>query len=240
GPAATIKDNSLVLGKPVLACSKNSGTVWFDDVSIDQIDAHGKVIKSIRKENLKSRRGWSLWSENGVGNAKSESVGHNDALALSISGTTGNANLSAEYLQFPLEQGATYRITGWMKGQAIPPDAKCNLRLDLLAARTPLFAWDRSFLGFELDGYVAWGKKNQVPLFLGEFGAVRQAFEADRGGLRWASDMLDLLRERGLHFTYHDYHEVHMGMFYGDDTLPDPANANTPLMQLFQEKLATN
>jgi len=238
GPAVTIKDTSLVLGRPALVCAKNSGKVWFDDVSVDQIDTRGKVMKSVRKENLKSRRGWYLWSENGVGNATSESTGHDDAQSLSVSGTTADANLSAEYLQFRPEQGATYRIAGWMRGQAVPPEAKCNIRIDLFASRAPLFAWDRAFLGYELDAYVAWGKRNQVPLFLGEFGAVRQAFEADRGGLRWTSDMLDLLRERGLHFTYHDYHEVHMGMFYGDDNLPDPANANAPLMQLFRDKLA--
>lgn len=237
GPAAIIKDPSLVLGRPVLACAKNSGKVWFDDVTIEQIDPRGQVLKTIRDENIKSRRGWYLWSENGIGNAGSETTGHADALSLSISGTTADANLSAEYLQFRLEQGATYRIAGWMKGQAVPVDAKCNVRLDLYASRVPLFAWDRAFLGYEIDGYVAWGKKNRVPLFLGEFGAVRQAFDAERGGVRWASDMIDLLNERGLHFTYHDYHEVHMGMFYGDDTLPDPANANTPLMDLFRSKL---
>jgi hypothetical protein len=76
-----------------------------------------------------------------------------------------------------------------------------------------------------------------VPLFLGEFGAIRQTFEADRGGLRWANDMLDLINERQLNFTFHDYHEVYMGLFYGDDSLPDPANSNRALLELFKSKL---
>ena len=49
--------------------------------------------------------------------------------------------------------------------------------------------------------------------------------------------MLDLILEENLHFAYHDYHEVFFGIYFGDDTLPDPNNANTALIELFKEKL---
>jgi endoglucanase len=77
-----------------------------------------------------------------------------------------------------------------------------------------------------------------VPLFWGEFGAIKNAFEDERGGLRWVNDMLDLLLERQLSFTYHDYHEDSMGIFIGDKGLPDPNHANQPLIDLFRQKLA--
>ena len=51
--------------------------------------------------------------------------------------------------------------------------------------------------------------------------------------------MLDLMRARKLHFTYHAYHEESFGLYRGKNgTLPDPANANTPLIELFTKQLA--
>jgi len=50
--------------------------------------------------------------------------------------------------------------------------------------------------------------------------------------------MPDLLLERQLSFTYHDYHEESMGIFIGDKSLPDPNHANRPLIDLFRQKLA--
>ena len=97
---------------------------------------------------------------------------------------------------------------------------------------------DKKFVAQELDAYVAWGKRHQVPLFLGEWGAIKFAFDDDRGGLRWVADMLDLLRARHLHFSYHSYHENMFGIYRGDGTLPDPANANAPLIELFTKQLA--
>jgi endoglucanase len=98
-----------------------------------------------------------------------------------------------------------------------------------------LLGWDRDFLTRELDAYVAFGKQHRVPLFLGEFGTVRQSFEADRGGQRWVSDMLELLDERGLSYAYNSYHDSYMGLFFGEGTLPDPTNANQPLLELLRQ-----
>ena len=124
-----------------------------------------------------------------------------------------------------------------MRGQNIPAAATCYIRLDLLSSRVPVTVRDKDFLRQELDGYVAWGNAQGVPLYVGEWGTIRASYENDRGGLRWSNDMLDLILERNLSFAYHDYHEQHMGIFYGDGSLPDPKHANTPLVELFRSKL---
>jgi endoglucanase len=96
---------------------------------------------------------------------------------------------------------------------------------------------DKKFLAQELDAYVAWGRAHKVPLFLGEWGTIRFSFDDDRGGLRWVADMLDLMKARKLHFAYHTYHEDSFGLYRGAARLPDPANANQPLIQLFTKQL---
>jgi endoglucanase len=99
-------------------------------------------------------------------------------------------------------------------------------------------ASDRAFVQQEVDAYVDWGRRHKVPLFLGEFGAIKLAFEGDRGGLRWVGDMLDLLAERRVSFSYHAYHEDGFGLYRGPGSaLPDPARANDKLIELFTQKL---
>ena len=116
-----------------------------------------------------------------------------------------------------------------MRGKEIPPTATCQLRLDFFSARAPVQESDKKFLAQELDAYVAWGRAHKVPLFLGEWGTIRFCFDDDRGGLRWVADMLDLMKARKLHFTYHVFHEDGFGLYRGTNgTLPDPANANSP------------
>jgi endoglucanase len=125
-----------------------------------------------------------------------------------------------------------------MRGEKIPPEASCRIRLDFFSARAPVQASDKAFIAQELDAYLDWGRKHGVPLFLGEWGAIRFAFDNDRGGLRWVGDMLELLDARGLSFTYHAYHEDAFGIYRGGGALPDAARANTPLIELFTQKLA--
>ena len=238
GAPFTATDSALVVGKPSLGCSRNSGKAWFDDLRLEELDSKGKLKRTIWSMNLHSKRGWFYWTKDGSGTASNESVGHSDNDSVAISGSQSDANLSAEYLQFRVEPKSVYRLSGWMKGQAVPAKATCQIRIDFYSARAPVFPLDKSFLAYEMDAYVNWGKRQHVPLFLGEFGVVRQTFEADRGGLRWVDDMLDLIAQRQLNFTYHDYHETYMGLFYGDNSLPDPAQANQALLDLFKAKLA--
>ena len=72
---------------------------------------------------------------------------------------------------------------------------------------SPLAATLASGLAAQVDNFLSWGARQNVPMYLGEFGAYRACFEHDKGGLAWVSDMLDILRERSLPFTYHADHE---------------------------------
>jgi endoglucanase len=238
GAPFRIDDPKIVVGKPVLVAKANSGRVYFDDLVLEELAADGSVKREIWRQNLTNTRGWFFWSADGKGGAVPGHEGHGDDKSIVVAGTRGDANLGSDVLRFRAERGATYRLSGWMRGVAIPPTATCQIRLDFFSARAPVQRSDKKFVAQELDAYVAWGKRHKVPLFLGEWGAIRFAFDDDRGGLRWVADMLDLMRARHLHFSYHSYHESMFGIYRGDGTLPDPANANTPLIDLFTKQLA--
>jgi endoglucanase len=206
---------------------------------VEQLGEDGTVVKEIWRVDFTSHRGWFYWTKDGGGRS-STNTGHDDAVSLAISGTTDVANLSADIYQFELEQGATYRMNGWMKGERVSEKANCQLRLDFFSAEAPQHSWDKAFLAQELDAYLAFGKRHGSPMYLGEFGTIVDSFQQDRGGIRWVEDMLSLLEERRLHFTYHAYHEDGFGLYYGSSTLPSPEFSNKKLIDLFETKLVSS
>ena len=239
GAPFKVDDPAIVVGKPVLVVKANSGKVWFDDLTLEELDGDGKVKRVIWQRNLTNVRGWYFWTKDGKGGAVRSENGHGDGASIVAAGTVGDANLGADVLRFRAAPGATYRLSGWMRGEKVPATATCQIRLDFFSSRAPVHDSDRAFVEQEIDAYVAWGKRENVPLFLGEWGAHRNAFDEDRGGLRWVADMLDIVRARKLSFTYHAYHEGDFGIYRGMGAQPDPARANTALIDLFTKTLNT-
>jgi hypothetical protein len=62
--------------------------------------------------------------------------------------------------------------------------------------------WDRAMLASVLDTALSLRELRGRPVFVGEFGAHAAR---DPSGLRWIEDVLSLMNERGLHYTYHNY-----------------------------------
>lgn len=236
-PAVRVEDASWQLGKPVLVCDANAGTASFDDLVLERLEEDGKSWKPLWSRNLDTKRGWYFWTQNGHGRSVLSTSGHGDGSALSIEKTTSFANLGADPLRFVPELGRSYRLRGFMQGENVSTDARCALRLEFFSSRAPVQTRGRAYLKQELDAYLSWGKRQEVPLYLGEFGSIRASYEGARGGLRWTSDMLDLLLEADVGFAYHAYHEEYFAFFYGNGALPDTRNQNTPLLELFTQKL---
>jgi endoglucanase len=239
GEPFRVDDPAVVVGKPLLVVKQvGAGKVWFDDLTLEELNADGKTVKRVVwQKNLTGTRGWYFWTKDGKGGAVRSTNGHGDDASIVAANTVGDANLGADVLRFRTTPGATYRLSGWMRGEKVPATAVCQIRLDFFTSRAPVHESDRAFVEQEIDAYVAWGKREKVPLFLGEWGVIRQGFDEDRGGLRWVSDMLDIMRARGLSFSYHAYHEDGFGLYRGAGTLPDPARANTALIDLFTKTL---
>lgn len=233
----TVTDPELALGRPVLACRHRSGQAFFDDLVIEEVAPDGEVRRVLVREDLDTARGWRPRFEPAGARIRVAGGGHGDDHCLMLDRSPTGIDLLGDAWMFPTRGGATYRMSGWMRGQAIPALPSCHLVLELL--RSPVRVWGqtREFLAAELDAYVAWGKREQVPLYVGEWGTISYSFEAGRGGLQWAEDVLDLLLERELSFALFSYHENHMGLYYGSASLPDPAWANTPLLDLLKNGL---
>jgi len=256
-----VSDPKIVVGKPFLVCDQGRGTASFDTLSLGRCPATGAckasepppprpvgkkkhapapdvaVEETLLETDLDTLRGWYFWKQNADGQAFFDLHGHGDSTALSITGTTAAANLGADPLRFFAKQGSEYTLRVLAKGQGLAESARCLIRLEFYASKVPVQARDKQYLEQELAAYLAWGEHNQVPVFLGEFGTIRQSFLPGRGGLNWVADMLDVLLSRRVHFTYHAYHETPFGLILGGDTLPNSYRLYLPLYELFVSKL---
>lgn len=214
-----------------------NGQVSFDDVVIKEFNPSGELTRTF---NFDTNRldDWGFWSLNGTGKAGTSTAGHNDAAALTITGTTADSNISNYNQPIITKQGYSYQVSGWMKGDNVTADANAQIRLDLYTSTKPLQVRDKKFLNQLLQPYINWGKKNGVPLYLGEFGAGRPTFENNKGGLAWVNDVLDIALKNNLSFNYHTYHEDSFGLNPGYGELIDPSLVNKPLKNLFMAKLA--
>jgi len=237
-PRLTVQDPRIRIGHvSLVGRGVAAGTATFDDVTVDEYDERGARVGEIMHLDLRNTGGWYFWTANGSGRSGSVPGGHDGPGALTIEGTTDDANLGSGQREFRPRPGHAYAISGWMKGARLPVDSRVQIRLDFLGSETPVLGRNKAFLASELGRYIAWGHAHHVPLFLGEFGLHRPCFEDGRGGLTWVEDMLDLADQHGLSFAYHAYHEDGFGIYRGSGPV-DPARANQGLIDLFTRRLA--
>ncbi len=238
GEKYKVTDPKISIGLAALVGQGVKGKIYFDNMVIKEYNPDGSFSRNVLELNPQSSDNWNYWSANNSGTSGfSTATGAGDATSLYIANATGDCNLSNYVQVFQPKQNYSYQISGYMKGETVAPDAACRIRIDFLTTNNPVLPRDKSYLENALSHYFSWGASKNVPLFLGEFGAGVHCFENDKGGTQWVSDMLDILKANNISFSYHDYHEDSFGIYYGYGTLPDPANANQPLIDLFTQQL---
>jgi endoglucanase len=241
GVRYTVSDPLIKAGVPALVGANvgAGGRVFFDDIVIREYDPAGNLVRTIWDLPLGSMDGWSYWSANNSGSPSlATNTGVSSGNSLSIQGSTGDCNLSNYSRLFIAKQGFSYQVSGYMRGENVSAAAACRLRIDFLRSPDPVMARNRELLDAAIKPYVDWARRKNVPLFLGEYGAGNPCFQDNKGGLIWVSDMIDLIRKYNIPaWTYHSYHEDSFGLYFGYGRLPDPANANQALIELFRQKL---
>lgn len=233
GVPFTVTQASHHIGRPALQGNGlERGTVWFDDMEITEKDPKGRVVQTIMLD-FNTDEGYYYWSSPVGGRGVwSSDEGRNGSGCWKITGSPKDAVLADGTNSFRITPGHTWTVSGWMRGEGVPLKGSARLRLDFYSSEGEIYIWNRDFLEAELDRYLAFGEKHQVPLYLGEFGCIRGAFEHDRGGERWVEDILYLCRKRDLNYNYHAWHEYAFGI-YRNDTTELPADPNLPLIELF-------
>lgn len=241
GEPYLINDSEIALGVPVAITGNIGGTgrVHFDDLVLNEYDENGGLVQTIKQDVLNSGAGWTFWSrdENGDGGVD-ETDGRTDSTSLFINGATNESNLSNALVNFEPVQGYSYQLSGWMKATGMAQGGDALLRIDFYRTDGAVYRRNKAFLESVIDQAQTWSNTQNRPLYVGEFGAGAPCFDNNKGGLAWAQDMVELLLEKNIHFTYFDYHGDTFGIYKGPiDVLPDPNNVNQPLIDWFTNNL---
>jgi endoglucanase len=233
-----VTDANMKLAVPVLVGGNVTGKVYFDNIILKEYDTAGVFVRDVLDMNLNDVTSWGYWSSNNTGTygvATNTGVGDNSSLF--INGNTLDCNLSNYRKIFLVKQGYYYKISGWMKGENVSAQANCSIRIDFLNTTKPIYGRNKQYMEYAINKYTTWAQQKNVPVYMGEFGAGTPCFQNGKGGLQFVSDVIDITKASSIHFTYHAYHESSFGIYYGDNDLPNPAQANQPLIDLFKHKL---
>ncbi len=178
----------------MLRSEGNSGSAWFDDVTL--ADATGKILYSFSfEEGVKPFSMEREPHENGVFDP---GEGHSGPGSLRIGGTVSyNSWRTPEYRLKP----GKYRITAWMKLENATGGSYLACALFGSAKYTAQ----------ELDNLlkvpVAFQRKHQVPVWVGEFSVARSNAP---GSLQQQAiaDRIAAFERNGFHWTYWNYRET--------------------------------
>jgi endoglucanase len=244
GTRITATGAGIAVGKPTLVgAAVGAGTIAFDDLTIDEYDPAGTPTGTVEHILPSTTSGWYFWSSDGSGTSGTTASCKTSATCLTITGTASDASWGGTGFYFAPRAGYQYSISGWMKGTNLPAGAAARLRLDLVGSSTPVTARDKAGLAATMAPYLAWGRAQGVPLFMGEFGVYKACFAGGKGGLDWVGDVYDLATGDGAAtaprvaaLSFHQYHEDAFALYYGTGPV-DPSNANQPLIDLLTAKL---
>jgi len=171
----------------VLRSIANSGTAWFDDVEV--ADAAGRVLQAAGFD--KDAQGFHPEVPQAA-MTYDPTVGHDKPGSLKISGTTGFNGWIGE--RVGIQAGQSYRISAWVKLDGATGDT--YLGAPFFRIKTEI---DPDAFQQKIVPAVAFAKKYNVPVWVGEFGCDN-ANPDDQ--IRWVNASIGLFEPAGFSWTY--------------------------------------
>lgn len=239
GKLFKVTDEYIKVAKPVLVANNCSGQAIFNSFVVKEFDPSGKFIRDVMDVEIARKEGWGFWSENGKGDYEIKfNYGVENKNVLIMKNTSSPATCYNNSLRFIPKYNHSYSISGWGKGELIPETANCLYRLDFETTLSDVENATRTkeYLEVQIKKFLTFRNQHNVPMYVGEFGLYKDCFTKHKGGTEWVSDVLDILIENNLSFTYHAWHEDAFGI-YSNSGLPDEKSINKKLVEVFEEKI---
>lgn len=206
------KSDSIV-AKPACKANSNTGVAYFDYFVVNEYDKNSNLIKSITND-IENLDDWSYWSYNGSGKYGLTSMEKKyGSYSIYISNTTHWANLGNNRMWIVVNPDNYYSIKGYIK--TVNATGENFFTLDFFKSPSggkPTVR-DINYISNEIEKYLRWGRKHNVPLYCGEYGVFIECLTNSKGGDKWARDVARVLRENNVHCTYHSYHEQAFGIY---------------------------
>ncbi len=227
----TLTDKYNVVAAALNGRNSSNGAVYFDDITLTEISADGtERVLGFYDFNDGYIGMFYSWSSDGTGTQEYSADGRSGG-CLKISGA--NADFTTTGTKYEMKDGCKYKVSGYIRKENA--ETSPAVRMDFAKA-SEIYSLDKEYLEAVIKSYADWGERNNVPLYIGEFGVAASGFEENRGGTLWVADVIELCFEYGINFSYHAYHETSFGL-YGNYDFDLPDNLNTELAEVFRKKL---
>lgn len=156
-----------------------------------------------------------------------------------MTGATGYGTGNNNDYRFPVKYGYSYSISGWIKGENVPDSATCRVSIDFEESQSgaTILIKNRDYLEKQFAKYNQFGIKNNVPMYLGEFGLNYSACK-NKGAAAWYNDLLDILDSNEIHWCHHIYNGWWFGFFTDENSYGTYAE-QTELTDLFRNHLTS-
>lgn len=233
-----VNSDTIIIGRPVFYGHKlGTGIAYYDDITLNEVDKAGNVIRQIARDSLSTKPNLWFWSEQNDGAMGTSSTGHGDNFSITNTGTSSYSTITCPDFTFKAEKGKYYAINGWIKGTDIPSEATVSISTEFSysPSKSPVETRNKEFLRKSILYYSQYPREHNYPVYFGEFGLSRACYENGRGGTNWTRDMMDIFDSLGYHFTYHDYHEDGFGLYTGWNSPIDSSTVNEDLKKTFED-----
>lgn len=224
--------NNYNVASAVLYAHESGGAAYYDDITVTEISPNGtKKTLYFYDFNDGNIMGFYPWSPDGTGVLDVSDNGRNGSVCLKIFGNRTALTASAD--KFILKKGYSYVVSGYAKSDTA--DSKPAVRLDYAKA-SRISTLDKDYLKNEIKTYKDYSEKNNVPVYMGEFGVISEGFKKERNGAGWVSDIIDICGQYRISYNYHAYHETNFGLYANNDA-ELPSELNKELEKVFRDKL---
>lgn len=198
GLIAAPKDEGVYLSAEISIKGGAGGTLFVDSIWLEEYDSAGNFLRTVLTLAGGSEGVFYLIDDSGT----RVYYFNDDTAAVDV--FSGDAILSVADCMIPVTQGSSYRLYAYLRGAGFSSGAVVAPIVEMYKGSEQR-VFDRAYLADRLDVYASFATAKRVPLFLGEFGAIRHAFENGHGGRGWLNDMISLLSERSIGYNYFSY-----------------------------------
>ena len=233
-----VDNDTVVLAKPIFNTHRlGIGKAYYDDIVVNEVTANGTIVREIGKLNFTDNSSIWPWGENNDLTFGSSTNGHGDNFSLTATGTAGYGSITVQPLQFKVEKGKYYSSSAWVKGENLPANTVVSPSMEFYysPSKQTVPARNKAYLANSIVNATKYPRDNNFPIYYGEFGCGRPCFENDKGGDRWAKDVMDIFDSLGYHFTYHAYREDNFGLYGGWDGPMDTTTVQQSLKKTFED-----
>lgn len=194
-----------------LISRNNEGKVWFDDIQLKgESEVIGLPAPLVSNPSFEINHSGFNWETKGSGVRVTEGVSRTGKHSLMFSETK---DAIAQSSPIAVEK-SEYYLAAWVKAENATGDNYLALSWH---KRRVIAKLDKAALEAKLRYAITFKNSRKVPLFVGEFTAHANPYKGS--AVNYLRDVLEIMREQGLHWSYWSYysHLPGIGLYTGNE-----------------------